>query len=97
MFKFGEPDVLAGAMREAGFADVEGKMTRVPWNWPGTPDDLWAYFQEVTVPFKPLFSTMPVERREEVNSRVAEALSARYRDGEVKFDAEIVMTSGRAE
>jgi hypothetical protein len=94
MFKFGQPDVLASAMRDAGFTSVDEKFTRLPWNWPGTPDDLWAYFQEVTVPFKPLLSAIPTDRREQIDARVLDALRERYRDGEVKFDAEIVIVTG---
>lgn len=96
MFKFGDAGVLAGAMRQAGFDIVEENVRSVPWNWPGTPDDLWAYFQEVTVPFKPLLSAIPPERREEVDAQVLNAIGERYREGEVKFDAEIVITSGSA-
>jgi hypothetical protein len=83
-------------MRSAGFGTIEENFTRVPWNWPGTPEDLWAYFQEVTIPFKPLFEAIPSDRRPEVDARVLEALRARYQDREVKFDAEILIASGRA-
>jgi ubiquinone/menaquinone biosynthesis C-methylase UbiE len=96
MFKFGTPGVLAGAMRTAGFTAIEENFTHVSWNWPGTPDDLWAYFQEVTIPFKPLFDAIPTERREEVDARVLQALSDRSEDGEVKFDAEILLASATA-
>ncbi len=93
MFKFGVPGTLAAALREAGFSKVEEKMMDLPWNWPGTPEELWEYFQEVTVPFKPLLQAVPPERRAEVDAQVIAALRERYREGMVKFDAKIVVAS----
>ena len=94
MFKFSDASVLAGALRTAGFDRAEENFTSVPWNWPGTPEELWAYFEEVTIPFKPLFEAIPPARRDEVNARVLEALRHRYHEGEVHFDAECLLVSG---
>lgn len=96
MFKFGDMGVLAKEMRVAGFDPVAEDFTRVPWNWPDTPDELWGYFREVTVPFKPLFEAVPQERRAEVDAAVLRELQKRYHDGEVKFEAEILIASGHA-
>jgi ubiquinone/menaquinone biosynthesis C-methylase UbiE len=93
MFKFGAPGVLAAAMRAAGFASVEERFMQVPWNWPGAPEELWEYFREVTIPFKPLFEAVPAERREEVDAAVLHALHERFRDSQVEFEAEIVIVS----
>jgi SAM-dependent methyltransferase len=67
MFRFGAPGSLSSALREAGFRDIDERQCAVPWNWPGTPEELWAYFQEVTVPFKPLLEAVPERARDEVN------------------------------
>jgi ubiquinone/menaquinone biosynthesis C-methylase UbiE len=96
MFKFGAPGVLPAAMRAAGFAAVDESFTQVPWNWPGTPEELWEYFREVTIPFKPLFETIPPGRREEVDAAVLHALHERFRDSQVEFEAEIVIVSAGA-
>jgi ubiquinone/menaquinone biosynthesis C-methylase UbiE len=96
MFKFGVPGVLPAAMRAAGFAAVEESFMQVPWNWPGTPEELWEYFREVTIPFKPLFETIPPGRREEVDAAVLHALHERFRDSQVEFEAEIVIVSAGA-
>jgi ubiquinone/menaquinone biosynthesis C-methylase UbiE len=95
MFKFADPGVLASAMRNPGFDAVEENFTEVPWNWPGTPDDLWAYFQEVTVPFKPLLDAIPADRRTQVDAAVLAALEQRHEHGQVRFDAEILLISGQ--
>ena len=94
MFKFAPPGVLAAAMRDAGFTAIEENFTSVPWNWPGTLEEWWAYFREVTVPFKPLFEAVPPERQPEIDARVLGTVRARYQDGEVKFDAEMLIVSG---
>jgi ubiquinone/menaquinone biosynthesis C-methylase UbiE len=93
MFKFGVPGTLSAALREAGFERVSEAMREVPWNWPGTPEDLWEWFREVTVPFKPLLQAIPAEQREEVNARVVAALGQYYDASEVNFMAKIVMCS----
>jgi SAM-dependent methyltransferase len=93
MFKFGHPGTLAAALRSAGFAQVEEKTVELPWNWPGTPEELWEYFQEVTVPFKPMLAAIPAAQREEVHGAVLTALRDRYADGMVKFAARVVLAS----
>jgi ubiquinone/menaquinone biosynthesis C-methylase UbiE len=91
MFKFGEPDTLANALRHADFREAHETVEEVPWNWPGTPEDLWLYFQEVTVPFKPLFQSIRNESREDIDREVLRELHALY-DGEfVRFNAQIVL------
>ncbi len=59
MFRFGNPDVLRSALSSAGFVDVESDLKTVPWNWEGTPRELWEYFQGVTVPFAPTAEKTP--------------------------------------
>lgn len=93
MFKFGAAGMLSSALRDAGFADTEERFADVAWNWPDSPQELWAYFQEVTIPFKPLFQAIPVEHRQQVDENVFTELSHRYDGHEVKFDAKIVLAS----
>jgi ubiquinone/menaquinone biosynthesis C-methylase UbiE len=93
MFAFGQPGLLARGLRAAGFETVEESFTTVPWTWPGTPAEVWEYFQEVTVPFAPLLQSIPAERRAEVDAAVVRAI-AEYQDGgEIKFTAKINITS----
>jgi ubiquinone/menaquinone biosynthesis C-methylase UbiE len=94
MFKFGAPGTLAGALREAGFQDVDERQRDIPWNWPGTPEEFWSYFQEVTVPFKPLLQSISDEARESIFEAVLRGLQDRYSSGgEILFDARIVLVS----
>jgi ubiquinone/menaquinone biosynthesis C-methylase UbiE len=93
MFKFAQPDTLAKALRQTGFTHVEERLVDVPWNWPGTPEEMWEYFQEVTIPFKPLFETIPAERRDDIHTQVVAAITRHYNGQAVRFDANIVMVS----
>ena len=93
MFKFGKQGTLSRALEEAGFHDVDERLCEVPWNWPGTVDDFWSYFQDVTVPFKPLLRAVPEGARQRVDEAVRAALEGRAENGSVHFEAQIVLAS----
>jgi len=96
IFQFGQPGVLANALRQAGFHAIEEDFPILPWTWPGSPQEVWEYFQEVTVPFKPLLRSIPEDRRAEINARVLTAVE-RYYDGErVNFTAKVCLVSASA-
>jgi ubiquinone/menaquinone biosynthesis C-methylase UbiE len=92
MFQFGEPGVLAAALERAGFTKVEERVKKVAWNWPGTPEELWAYFQDVTIPFKPVLQAIPADRAD-IHRAVLDALRAYFDGKQVNFQAEIVLAS----
>jgi hypothetical protein len=87
MFAFGRLGVLAQALREAGFDEVEESFSVLPWTWPGTPEEVWEYFQEVTVPFAPLLREIPARHRAQVDLEVLRAISRYYNGAEIKFTA----------
>ncbi len=92
MFKFGVPGTLAGAVREAGFAEAEDRVRHLRWDWHGSPAEMWDYFRGVTVPFRALLEK--VDGDEAVNAAVLAALGERF-DGEyVKMDAQMVVATG---
>jgi ubiquinone/menaquinone biosynthesis C-methylase UbiE len=93
MFKFGQRDALSAALRGAGFASVEETCRDLSWNWPDRPEELWAYFQEVTIPFKPLVQAIPPERRSEVDAEVLRQFRDRYDGRAVNFTAQVVLAS----
>lgn len=93
MFKFGVAGALGDALRQAGFEQVEEKFTDIPWNWPGSPEDFWEYFRDVTVPFKPLFERIPEDRRDEVHAKALAAITRHYDGNEVKFNARMLLAS----
>jgi ubiquinone/menaquinone biosynthesis C-methylase UbiE len=94
MFRFGEAGLFASLLTEAGFVEVREKLAEVAWNWPGAPEELWDWFQSVTVPFRPLFDAIPPERLNAVRTEAIAELQRRYGDNEVRFPAQVVLASG---
>lgn len=89
MFALGDNGVLSQALRQAGFSHVEEELETVPWTWMGTPEEVWEYFQDVTVPFASLIQSIPANRRGEIGAEVVKAIS-KYCDGtSIKFTATV--------
>lgn len=94
---FGTPEVLAGKMREAGFSHVEETLTFVPWTWPGSPEEIWEYFQDVAVPFQPTIQAIPADRRAEIDKAVLQAMRKYQVGNEVRFTAHVNITTATKE
>jgi ubiquinone/menaquinone biosynthesis C-methylase UbiE len=93
MFRFGKPGKLKTALAAAGFHHVEERLETLVWDWPGTPEDFWQYFREVTVPFKPLFQAIPNEQRSEVHEAVLASILKSYDGDAIHFGATMVLAS----
>lgn len=92
MFAFGKPGVLEQAMRQAGFARVSEQLVTLPWTWPGSPVELWEYFQDVAVPFAPLLKSVPDGERAQMDKAVIKEITS-YFDGEkINFTATVNLT-----
>lgn len=89
MFALGSTGVLSQTLKQAGFSVAEERLVTVPWTWPGTPQEVWEYFQEVTVPFTPLLQSIPAERRAEIDAEVLRSISQYYDGTSVKFTATV--------
>jgi SAM-dependent methyltransferase len=50
-FCFAEPGSLSAALRQSGFQQVTEETRRVPWSWPGEPEELWDYARSVSAHF----------------------------------------------
>jgi hypothetical protein len=80
-------------LRQAGFQRVEERTVAVPWTWPGTPEQLWEYFREVTAPFRSLLAAIPPEKAEPINAEVIAAIRRYYDGRQVNFSAHVVLAS----
>ena len=87
MFALGDEGVLSQAMLQAGFSQVNEELVTVPWTWIGTPDEVWEYFHDVTVPFASLLQSIPAERRPEIDAAVLKEISQYYDGKSIKFTA----------
>ena len=93
MFRFAQPKTLQELYEKAGFTKVDVRVEELAWTWPGTAEDVWDYFQDVTAPFKPLLDSVPQDRRAEIDAAVVKEIS-RYGVGEkIEFGAKFVMAS----
>jgi len=96
MFRFGAAGELAAALKGAGFCGIEENLRVVPWSWPGAPEEVWDYFQEVTVPFKPVFKAIAEENRGTVKAEVLREIGRFYDGAQVNFTATVCLASARA-
>lgn len=96
MFKFAQPGMMTAALREAGFQNIQEELRTIDWTWMGSPEEVWAYFQEVTVPFRSLLDAIPQERRAEVDAAVVQAIRGHCKGGQVNFTARAVFASAEA-
>ncbi len=87
MFKFAEPGKLADALLQAGFQDARDEVRTVPWVWPDTVEEWWAYFQAVTVPFRPLLEKITPE----IERDILAGIRKHWDGGKVNLTAEIVL------
>jgi len=89
MFALGDNGVLSHALRQAGFSQVKEELVTVPWTWMGTPEEVWEYFQDVTVPFASFLQSIPADRCGEIGAEVVKAISQYYDGTSIKFTATV--------
>jgi ubiquinone/menaquinone biosynthesis C-methylase UbiE len=95
MFRFADPKLLRDLYSAAGFTDINSRTVDIPWTWPGTPADVWDYFQDVTVPFKPLLDQISSEQREEIDAKVVDEIT-KFSEGKcIRFGAKFVLATAR--
>jgi ubiquinone/menaquinone biosynthesis C-methylase UbiE len=89
MFVLADNGRLTQALRQAGFSQVKEELVTVPWTWLGTPEEVWEYFHDVTVPFVSLLQSIPAERRPEIDAAVLKAIRQYYDGTSIKFTATV--------
>jgi SAM-dependent methyltransferase len=95
-FKFARPGSLSAVLRQAGFESVEEQTRTLPWTWPGPVEEVWEYARSVSTPFRPLLERVPAEKWDEINADVHAAIRQYVKGDSVKFEAVVVLASGRA-
>jgi SAM-dependent methyltransferase len=93
-FRFAESGSLSAKLQEAGFSQRSEENRPVPWNWPGSPEELWDYARSVSVPFRAMLDRVPEERWPEIEAEVLAELRKHADKAGVHFQALVVMASG---
>ncbi|HLH09947.1 MAG TPA: methyltransferase domain-containing protein [Terriglobales bacterium] len=93
IFRFGDPDTVRRALQSLGFADVHSELRTVAWNWEGSPQELWQYFQAVTVPFAALFQAIPAGRKAEIDRAVEMGIARLFDGTRVRIDAQFTLAT----
>ena len=95
MFRFASPGSLEIVLRTAGFRDVTEQALTVPRIWAGSPEELWAYQQEVSTLYHSLFESIPNHLRAKVDSEISGLLSG-FRSGNVlSVPTNIIVAAGQ--
>ncbi len=94
MFQMGEKGRLSLLLAEAGFSRAAEDLRIVPWIWTESAEELWAYFQAVTVPFRPLLERIPPEKRATIDEQVRAELERYSAGGQVRMSAQVMIATG---
>ena len=93
-FRFSQPGSLSNLLRSAGFREVEEETRTVSWTWPGTPEDVWAQMQAVSVPFRAMLDRVPAHLWPQIHGEIHTAIGQYVRGENIEFGATVVLASG---
>jgi len=95
MFRFASPGSLAGVLRTAGFCDVSEDSLTVPRIWSESPEELWAYQQEISTLCHALFDSIPPALRSKIDAEVSTLLSRFQSGGVLKVPVNVIVVAGQ--
>ena len=82
-------------MRTAGFRNISEESLTVPRIWSGSPEQLWAYQQEISTLCHPLFDSIPADSRSKIDAEIL-ALLSRFQSGNVlSVPVNVIVISGQ--
>jgi ubiquinone/menaquinone biosynthesis C-methylase UbiE len=91
MFRFAKTGSLSSVLSQAGFRMVHEESRTIPWNWPGTPEEVWEYFRSVTAPFRPLIESIQPQQVAEINHEICTAIRQYYDGKQINFGANMIL------
>nr|VFK40763.1 MAG: demethylmenaquinone methyltransferase [Candidatus Kentron sp. SD]VFK46401.1 MAG: demethylmenaquinone methyltransferase [Candidatus Kentron sp. SD] len=93
-FAFAQPGLLQQALDNAGFKNVNEEALTIEMLWPGSPADLWKFFQEVTASFAEMKQSLSPGNWQHVTNEVKTALSVYARDEHVCLSGMVNLALG---
>lgn len=95
MFRFASLGSLERELQAAGFCGVYEESLTVRRIWAGSPQNLWAYLQEVSTLCHPLFASIPPDLRAKVDAAVSSEFG-RFRSGSVlEVPTKVIVAAGQ--
>jgi ubiquinone/menaquinone biosynthesis C-methylase UbiE len=95
MFRFAAPGSPRGVLRAAGFCNIREESLTVPRIWSGSPEELWAYQQEISTLCHPLFESIPADFRSKIDAEIL-ALLSRFQSGSVlSVPVNVIVVAGQ--
>jgi len=93
-FRFSAQGSLSGALRAAGFVEVEESSPTVPWTWPGSAEEVWEQARAVSVPFQPMLERVAEKDWPALHREVVAEICKYQVADRIEFGATIVLASG---
>jgi SAM-dependent methyltransferase len=93
-FRFSQAGTLSAALQGAGYQQVREEACTLSLSWPGSVEQMWEWFQEVSAPFRRLMDGLEAQRRDEVVREVYAAITPYYDGRQVNFPGVVVLASG---
>jgi ubiquinone/menaquinone biosynthesis C-methylase UbiE len=95
-FRFADENRLTSVLRAAGFRNVCTATHRVPWPWPGSPEEAWQAKQEISAPFKKLIAALPRDKEREVQQEVLAGIARLKKGNQIEFGATVISATAVA-
>jgi ubiquinone/menaquinone biosynthesis C-methylase UbiE len=96
VFRFADESKLSAVLTSAGFHEVSVATRKVPWPWPGPPEEAWQASREIAAPFKKMIAALPIDKTEEVHQEIIEGIRRFYDGRQVNFAASLVSATAVA-
>lgn len=85
---------MAEDLRLAGFKQVREEARTVNLQWPGTPQELWQHFYDVTVMFHPVFDGLASSECTQAIGEVIDGFRQHFDGKQANLTAHIIAASG---
>ena len=91
---FSEPRKLSRALSQAGFKEVYEETRKIPFPFPGTPEQAWEVVQDGAILFRNMINGLTPENRKLAGAEISEAWNKYYDGHHTTFTSPVVLASG---
>jgi len=91
---FSEPGKLSSALSQAGFKQVYEETRKIPFPFPGTPEQAWEVVQDGAILFRNMINGLTSEDRKLAGAEISDAWNKYYDGHHTTFTSPVVLASG---